>query len=69
MVLNLRFDSQFKLSTNFIADVAFAFFCFQAPEICFELTIIINSKQIIQKGMMEHNILKSCQPLYRQPFA
>ena len=32
--------------------------------IYFKLTIIVNSKQIIQKGMMEHNILKSLQPLF-----
>ena len=34
--------------------------------ICFELTIIGNSKQIIKKEKMEHNILKSLQPLFNQ---
>ena len=34
--------------------------------ICFELTIIGNSKQITKKEKMEHNILKSLQPLFNQ---
>ena len=34
--------------------------------ICFELTIVGNSKQIIKKEKMEHNILKSLQPLFNQ---
>ena len=32
--------------------------------ICFELTIIGNSKQITKKEKMEHDILKSLQPLF-----